>query len=55
MGHGMQVGDRIITGNIAQVPIRAGDTVTGHIDGLGSVSLLAGPAKPPLHQQAGPR
>lgn len=47
MGHPLQTGDRIITGNIAQVSIRPGDSVTADIDRLGSVTLAvagSGPA-----------
>jgi 2-keto-4-pentenoate hydratase len=39
MDEQIRAGDRIITGGVAQIPIRAGDEVTASIDGVGSASL----------------
>jgi 2-keto-4-pentenoate hydratase len=39
VGEGLRAGDRIITGSLAHVPVRAGDAVEVGIEPLGSLAL----------------
>ena len=39
MGEGLRAGDRLITGSVVQVPVRAGDDVVADLGELGRVRL----------------
>jgi 2-keto-4-pentenoate hydratase len=46
MGERLQAGDRIITGSVVQVPIKAGDHVLADLGTLGRVDVRIAPATP---------